>query len=381
MQTGNERRIEFYKNILRKAVDLKRSIINTEGADVYERENLYLLAFMGLIREGYPMEIRKDEISESIQDDRPDEVFTETKITFLIDGNGYECTFTRLEEMFGSEFRSLVEEKTEYHNDLFGEEENDEVIMPDITFTEKKDYGLDDEDDDKPLDLETLPIIQNDDRYPDDEPFVKSYDTFLSNKHLAEVTAKDHAKPITYTFHVYPINMSTEDALICEIAVGLITSDNRYRYAMSPISETKSKNASIKIDGIEFMVRGSWKNGEFLSRVDVVENEKEYTIKMRKGIHVAPSVRTSSFYMRVKSERGEILNILPLGRLYNNEETGIAPAIAIFENGKERVLLSQDSEGKLPLFFGGSQKDIIIYWTGNVLKCDVVETADKQFYS
>ena len=86
-----------------------------------------------------------------------------------------------------------------------------------------------------------------------------------------------------------------------------------------------------------------------------------------KTIKVRPTRRTSSFYMRMVGENGDVLDVFPRTLLHNNPRTGLAPVVVMIEDGTKRQLYTSENDNYYDLWFDGKQQRVDIYWAGNSL--------------
>jgi len=388
---------EYYKTGIKSSISLKNKISKaTDGEDTVERFNIYKFCFMGLLRTGYPckvvqhektVELDKNEVVSKKKKNAailntPD-VIKEDFVVVEIDENYYECKLNFLKEIYGDEVYSYINGKTKSKKrmDHDGDEEGN-IIIPDVSF--------DDDDDDAPKKevkvkkekkSTVVPYIKNDDNYPDDPENAKSYLSLLYNYH--EIKVKTTKKESMYKCYVYPLFMDDKDAITTKIVAIVTTWDmSRVRCGFSSLSEKKSNGVTIEIDKINFMIRGKWEDGEFITSVNLIKNEETNTTmtdKMKQEVP-AKNTRTSSFYQRVRGEDGSYINIFPLGVLRNDQETGIAPAILLVETEEGKITATQKSNGEFSVMFDGSVKTIQSYWQGNDLICNIVDTSQKNVF-
>ena len=71
--------------------------------------------------------------------------------------------------------------------------------------------------------------------------------------------------------------------------------------------------------------------------------------------------------MRHKGNDGTYLNVFPLTYLRNDGSSGLAPAVLMVEDGKERKLYTSEGNTRFSMFYDDSQKTIGVYWAGNDL--------------
>lgn len=384
----------FYTNTLKTAGGSKTK--------TPEDQNLYLLAFFGLIRSGYPFTIT--EVSSSQTDDGDGQGKSQAKpvhgnrksensgdqsvkpekkevVNIVIDDIGYTCDVDILTDRFGKEFITLTSEaknKTEQILERTSAEDDDhDFVMPFVKFEDQhtaektetpKPARSEKKDADKKPDI---PYIEQDKSYPDDGPDRKEYDSFLFNSHEIVVTFVDGCRS-QYSATVYPVYMNMKDSLAADIFVVVTDHDGKIRCGMSSMSNSGQKGVNAEFDDCTLIIRGEWKNGKFVSKCGILStiDNKQASLK-EKVTYIEPTKRTSSFYLRHRGEDGTYLNVFPLSLLRNNPVTGLAPSVVMVEDGYSRKIYSGNNNTYLSLWYDGSQKRIDIFWAGNALNISI----------
>jgi len=362
-----------------------------------EGKNLYLLSFFGLLRNGCPYEVREDVIQEAVIPDRKKasqskkssdkkkgqdkEVQTPTitkrVINIIIDRKGYSCDEDELRRTFGAMYDEIL--NREHNANEYDDKDGDEVLIP------KVDFGMLDDEKTKEIkdfnagmiqkkeDEVTIPYITNDNKYMDDPALSKEYDTFLFDAHTTLVQFSSGEKH-QCSINVFPLNMDMSDTLGADVLVVATDEQGRIRAAMSDWREDGQKAVNIEYEFCTFVIRAEWKRGTFSSTVAVYSTPYGEDSRLNdKVTHVVPTKRTSSFYMRHHAANGNYLNVFPLQLLRNDPQSGLAPAVVMIEDGKERKLHSMDSNTWLSLWYDQSQKKIEVYWAGNSLHLHMEE--------
>ncbi len=356
-----------------------------------EDANLYLLAFWGLVKCGYPFRVAEDTRSEDGVEagdghkpgkeevsagSQPSDTLPKRIVQLMIDDVLYTCEEERLAARFGSEFVSAILDAQPLPVDS-DKNEDDDFNLPFARFDEdeKEKHGpsagkepISQKAPNEPV--SRIPYVKSDSRFPDDMPGRKEYDTFLFNYHDIKV-AFDNGTSKTFSAIVYPVYMDMDDTLAADILCVITDEKGRSRCGMSDMSSAGQKGVNAEFDGLTIIVRGEWAGGEFFSDckiLSVAEGKAALKDKMTK---IRPSVRTSSFYLRYKGSDGTFLNVFPLSLLRNDAKTGLAQTVMMVEDGNMRKLYAVDGNTHFSIAFDGSQQLVEAYWSGNALRLDL----------
>lgn len=353
-----------------------------------EKRNLYLDAFFGLIRNGYPYEIEEvfpKEKSAEEEDDAKgkkgkhktllhhDPAFGKEPVKTLvikIDDSFYKCTEVDLQYAFGT----LYEKVTASRKSKKDKNANDSFFLPDV-FSENY---LKTAQSNLPAKQETGPVAQNEEKatipyvafdtnYLSDDEDSKEYDSFLFNHHETHVRYVDGTER-TYLTYVFPLNPDTSDCLATDIVSIMVDHEGNIRPETSSPEATGQKSVNEVFKDISFVVRGHWEDGRFISSVALL-NTKDGAQPLVTDSYrtIAPTRRTSSFYLRHIEENGNVLNVFPLGLLHNDQRTGLAPCVMMLETGHSReMFLSGDNS---PIAMSLNKKNYLAsaYWAVNSL--------------
>lgn len=385
-----ERMNQYYIFILQSAWNMDQSLA--------ENRNMYLDAFFGLLRNGYPY-TAEDIVIPAEEPEKPannkkkknskevekeaEPISSYKKLTIMVDDVGYSCTDEDMRFAFGRMYdrvvnaapvnsiaEALKDQQTKSDDsivfiDVYGNEKKKKQKEKEL---EKEQKEKEKEQEEKPQ-APLIPYFLFDSRYPNDPLDTKDYDTFLFHIHHLNLIGGEDG-PQNYDALVYPLTPGTEDALSTDILVILYDKTGKLRTA---ISATKGKKSvSIEIDNHNFMFRGSWANGEFKTVAALLNGEDDEGVSLKETITpVIPTKRTSTFYLRHICKNGNVLNIFPLELLHNDNSTGLASAIVMLEDGKGRSLYEAGSQSYISLFFDGKQRNVSIYWSGNALHADI----------
>ena len=421
MPQTTEKKQKLYFNILKKMRKLESKAQEFKTSIPPETENLYLLAFIGLLREGYPYNrkshiemddfvpesplIEKTEEKEkkkkglfgSSKKQKPDSSVyepinnrkdRETIFTITHNGDVFECKERKLSDMFGTLFTDLVYSKdgtpvtTNTSGGIkliqpnFDEEDPDDIPEEDMfskkKMTEKKNRR-------------TIPIIQNNPNLPDDPYGRKSDDSFLYDKYELAISVPQDGKmkQKTCMVFIYPLIMTEQDTIISDIMVYVEDSDNRIRAKSSSVEEGDSKIVTIDFTQYKLYIKGRWEKGEFISEViledDKTQKNKAVLININKS-EIRPEKKTSSYYQRIKGKTGEYLDVFPLTIGKNIDETGIAPVAVILEDSKDRSVLTRAGNGVISVIFEGKKKTVTSYWEGSELITEVEDFKNELNY-
>lgn len=368
----------FYINLLKK--------ISPYRGRSPEDDNIYILAFFGMIRSGVPFtitevpkekEIQKDckagkkSALPASEEDKTDERSMTRMINIVVGSTGYSCEESLLEDRFGKEFENF---ETLYKEKDISLQEDD-FVMPFVRFEEEEQL----EDSEKKISKETMPetkkkipYIKSDAEYPDDPYGLKDYCSFLFNSHDIFI-AFENGERKHYTAIVYPLYMDTADALTADILVVMFDESGKIRCGMSDMGNEGQKGVVSTFDECSLIIRGEWREGQFFSKCGIFSTVDGIRASCKEKVtYIKPTKRTSTFYLRCKGNDGTYLNVLPLTLLKNNPNSGLAPVAVIHEDGYSRKLYSGDATTNLSVWFDGSQKQISIYWAGNNLCLEMV---------
>lgn len=376
----------------------KKNIIEITSTvmDTPEAKNIYALSYFGLLRNGYEYSTRQEVVEETIEErmerelaatkakskktktddknkDQPDEepvVKYQNVLTIKIDERGYSISESELKARYGDMYDSVINRNTKSKNRKRKTAVN-QIYMPDVKFEEEEDLLIErktEEKEDVVVNAEpTIPFIEFDNRFPSDEARTKSYDSFLFNQHNIKVTFADRTEK-GYTAVVYPVYTNTTDCIITDILAIIYDEENAVRVGMSPMGDDEQKSVTLSFDEVTFTIRGNWEDDRFYSTVNITKTSDNKPAKIEStDKQFVPTYRTSSYYMRHKGIDGTYLNVFPLTYLRNDGSSGLAPAVLMVEDGKERKLFTSEGNTRFSMFYDNSQKTIGVYWAGNDL--------------
>lgn len=378
----------YYADVLRTA--------NKKRTTDHEAENMYLLAFFGLLRSGCPYTISdmvltsKQEKDKAIKENKKRDSHSDDleksqvirTINIVLGNVGYSCSTKTLAERFGKQFElieidtgsavsSIKNSSNEYSYTIPYAKFNDDIPSPSKA---KEENESSQSEYSKPDPVGKLPFIQDDDNYPKDKTDQKEYDSFLFNSHDIVISFEDGNK-IYFTAIVYPIYMDTSDVLAADILVVVIDQDGRMRCGMSAYDSNGPKGVNIEFDDCTLVFRGTWEGNNFISRCGILLSQRGQSNLKENVTNIVPTKKTSSFYMRHKGNDGTYLNVFPLSLLRNNPTSGLAPSIVMIENGISRKIYAGDNNTYLSLWFDGIQRQIEIFWAGTSLNISFVSDA------
>ena len=388
--------IDFYINILTTMQD------NIQDKTP-EEKNLYMLSFFGLLRSGYPHQVTETEIIENVEED-PKKKKKDTKkktkknnvkvqevqeednptikkiirtVNIVIKHKGYSMDENELRAMFGKQYDLVMnpvvpEEDYDPHD-----KDNDDFILPEFPEegddTEKRQDSSVKSNVPAAKTKKTIPYIQSDSNYPDDKDGSKDYDTFLFNSHNIKVTYSNGSHE-TFTAAVYPLTMDTSDTIAADIFVIVTDEQGRIRSGMSDMDAGGQKGVVAEFENCSLIIRAEWRGGKFISKANIFSTP--YGIKAfatERVSSIEPTRKTSSFYLRIKGNNGNYLNVFPMSLLHNDPSTGLAATVVMIEDGYSRKIYSGDTKTYLSLWFDKSQKKINIFWAGNSLNVAMEE--------
>lgn len=347
-----------------------------------EDGNIYLLAFWGILKCGYPFTVTdiEPDTDKAIEKDLQSEEQSKEEaagrlIRISINDTIYTCEEALLASKFGKDIVSVIlDDKSANRNRL---PDSDDFVLPYVKFDDdSQDEGKINTDKeepvrDQPLKANRIAYIQNDPKYLDDPTDKKEYDSFLFNTHDIQVTFENGRK-IKYTAIVYPIYMSTDDSLATDIFCIVSDENGNIRCAMSDMSETSQKGVTAEFAEITLIIRGEWANGNFQSNCKVLSVPSGAHAALREKVtYIKPSNRTSSFYLRHKGADGSWLNVFPLSLLRNDAVTGLAQSVLMVEDGNSRKVYAVDVNTHYAVAFDGSQKIVEVFWSGNSLHISI----------
>ena len=409
---------DYYFDNLKNLKQIKKDLQHSGTVSPVERNNMYLLSFMGLLREGVRYERKDNSYIDDYsmvgagKDDKPAEEKKKSKLPLFgskddqekLEGmladnptnnaseganilvikremDIYECPEKDLIDYFGDLYKDLMDQgkkgsSVESTNDYLG------VPMMDI---------FADDDDKKPIGKTKkskkkvkeapkgpkIPIIESAKNLPDDPERKKPYDSFLFNQHFIVVPLKDNQER-KYITTVYPLFMNMDDAIATDILVVMRDEAGRMRCNCSSCLEGDSKQIDIDFTECQFVVRGKIENGDFISTVTLVEdvNDDWHPQMNQKIIKIRPTLKTSTFYQRIWGKDGTVIDIFPTQLRKNDNETGIAPTVMIIERGEPRQVLAPTGKNSYQILFEGDKVNVFPFWEGNNLICNIVKSDD-----
>lgn len=179
----------------------------------------------------------------------------------------------------------------------------------------------------------------------------KYMNTFFYDQYLMEMGDKK------IRINIYPLEYLDNDPIATNICVALKTSEGKYRGFISSTENSSGKSLKVIIEGVKFMIKGTWKNGKFITYLRPLEN---CNIKIQPVRQVRPDKQTkySHCYFEYK---GTKIRIFPAD-FKNDEKTGIAGCILYSEDEKNIFLPNQSHE--IP-FSKQTNETMLTYWIGN----------------
>lgn len=344
-----------------------------------EANNMYLLAFMGLMRLGCPYSITEAAVADGPETDADASgkrgetqecKSTVRVINLVIDDIGYSCMEDDLKERFGKQYGASEMNKPGQEE----ENKDSDFVMPYSRFEEDDEKGeeavISKEENNVDDEGPRIPFIAADEKYPHDKNDIKEYDSFLFNSHNITVMFDDGSR-IHFLAAVYPVYMDISDSIAADIFAAIIDDNGRIRCAMSPI-DNGQKGVNLEFEECTLVMRGEWRNGNFLTKCSLLStSDGRRAVLTEKVKRVVPTKRTSTFYLRHIGEDGSILNVFPLTLLRNNPTTGLASAVVMIEDGHSRNVYSGDNGTYFSLWYDNSQKRIDIFWAGNSLNLSI----------
>lgn len=351
---------------------------NADKGEKTEDENIYILAFWGLLKCGYPFTVTENEPDadktpekEHNAEDQSNEESPARLVRISINDTIYTCEESLLASKFGKDIVSVIlDDKSANRNRL---PDSDDFVLPFVKFDDdsheesKNTTEREEPVREQPTKRHRIAYIQNDPRYRDDPADKKEYDSFLFNTHDIQVTFEKGRKK-NYTAIVYPVYMSTDDSLATDIFCIVSDENGNIRCAMSDMSETSQKGVTAEFPEITLIIRGEWDNGNFQSNCKVLSVPGGTHAALREKVtYVKPSNRTSSFYLRHRGADGTWLNVFPMSLLRNDAVTGLAQCVLMVEDGDSRKIYAVDVNTHYAVAFDGSQRIVEVFWSGNSL--------------
>ena len=344
-----------------------------------ENKALYKLAFFGLMRDGYKFSIRKEQ-PQPLPEDKNNKAKTKkteadeppiNTVVLLINDTGYSCLESDLKLMFGDMYDELLAKK--HHETISATEDDEPFFIPNVY----ADNPNQEEKQEKPKadtvkaaapahKAITLPYIAFDSHYENDPDGRKEYDSFLFDEHTVDAVLSNGDKK-HYDAIVYPLTINTENQRSTDILVIMTDDTGKIRTGMSKTGDAAQKSVTLEFDEISFIVRAYWSDGDFRTNISLLSSANGQAYISDKTIKVRPTRRTSSFYMRMVGENGDVLDVFPRTLLHNNPRTGLAPVVVMIEDGTKRQLYTSENDNYYDLWFDGKQQRVDIYWAGNSL--------------
>lgn len=220
------------------------------------------------------------------------------------------------------------------------------IPMP-VTIKEEKKY----------TDSARLPEFIRDSQYPDDPLGKKLDSTFLFNQHDITITTKS-GNTGTIHFFVFPLTVKSE-----EPATDILAIAESGEVCRASISRGNRSSVELEFAEIPFVIRGMFENNQFISQVNLLDEEEIASVQIEESKHPATD-RTSITYAQFDYQ-GMLLNVFP-ARFRNNGSTGYAPATIAIERNHTIELITPTSEGTFALNGNdGEQLCVETYWVGN----------------
>ena len=168
---------------------------------------------------------------------------------------------------------------------------------------------------------EYLPEFITDTRYVEDPKNKKDGWTFWYNKHMLTIPLPEGTAYVY--FYVYPLQIKQNEG-----ATDIFVTAESGGMVRAGVSRGESKGVMVEFEDIGFMIRGSWKNGEFESIVRCLNDDiaREISEEFRDFI---PEDRMATTYVRADLN-GTWVNIFP-ARYGDNEDNGYALAACAVE--------------------------------------------------
>ena len=195
--------------------------------------------------------------------------------------------------------------------------------------------------------------------FPIDDDFSKSKDSFLFNFHELTIT-EGNRTPITIYAYVYPRDPFKKETMFTDIVV-CFKLDNMYRMGQSG---ENVKAVDLEIKDYRFIVRGSFKNGEFVTTF----NSMNPDVKMSEEItKISPTQRTSTFFKVLEIDDHKF-EIFPLS--LKNGKDGLVPSIGYLTSEDESRVVFPDGSNNLTIVTE-KVRNILTYWQGNSFVCSI----------
>lgn len=356
-----------------------------------EKKNLYLDAFFGLMRNGYPYEVEEQYPKQAkIEEEdggkkgkkKVETIFdkdptfgTEPVRTVMIkiDDNYYKCPEVDLQYAFGTLYEKVTAKKTKKKA-----ETTDAFFLPDVYsagYIKQRDTNKPAvQEEAKPVEEEKaeIPYIAFDPFYPKDGENYKEYDSFLFNYHETLVRYLDGTER-TYKTYVYPLSTDTSDCLATDIVAIMVDPNGNIRPGISEPEAFGQKSVNAEFKDITLVVRGNWDDGKFISSVALLKSKSESQplIIDPEPKHITPTRRTAAFYLRHIEDNGNVLNVFPLDLLRNDPTTGLSPCVMMIEDGHTRTMYLSGDNNPVSMTLNKRSVMASAYWAGNSLNLSI----------
>lgn len=361
--------MQYYWDVLSKITQVEQGINDHVAEKGKEVDTVKGLAVAGLIQLGIPF--KKDYIRPpkaepvtkkvgifTVTEEEEDDPSRQTLMVSIEDDlQKYSVPGSSLERIMGEKFKHIIlEEKPPVPEDrqeisitlppLPEEEETEEkVVEPAAPEDEKKETKA-----------ERMPVFRSDPHFDTDPPHKKNGLTFLYNRHTVKLSLPQGVAIIR--FYVYPLDVHQEDAAT-DIFVAAETGEK----VRGGVSRGDSAGVSIEFDDVRFIVRGSWKNGQFESIVRCMNGDLAAKMSQTTKSFI-PNPRMASTYYRTTIKDVPV-DVFP-AKYGANEANGYALAVCAIESGTNIGIATPGPDGTMVLDLGnGMVESMQCYWLGS----------------
>lgn len=289
--------------------------------------------------------------------------FEEAKV-IIRDPKGYdhECSAELLERILGPEYAPIVLKKSPEGVPL---KQAQEIVLAELQeeIDEPMTVPVQTEEEEKQENsADRMPEFVRDGRYKDDVQGRKTWDTFVYNHHALSISYRGNEG--TIHFYVYPLAMR-QNALSTDIFVIAESGE----VCRAGVSHGEVSSVELNFGEIPFVVRGSFKDGQFQSIVKPMIQEVLDTAQENIYEHPA-KVRTSSTYVQTEYH-GVPINIFPAkwkkdeygDYVPENGSSGYVPAGIVIGRENHVEVFTPTSEGVFNILGNDGEKILVsTYW-------------------
>lgn len=381
----NEQLTEYYWKTLKEVEETENDISVKTGGSMSENNIMHGILFSDLIRLGVPFTIETTVVEKkkessflgiSVVQDTPAESVPQNVVIKDDYGNIHKIACKILQSVMQKDYDKII-------LGIDGTTNSGNNVTMDISVPK-----LDDEQEDKPKNKkkqkEEKPVVIEDETpanssenrlpefventgLPKDAEGEKAESTFLYNVHTLTIDLGTRGTGVI-KFYVYPLqyakNSKISDIMVVAEAGGIVR---------AALSKGVSSSVRLLFEDFQFVIRGRWQDGSFISQVNPLNDEIIDNTKSEVK-SVIPEKATSTMYMH-QQFGGADLYIFP-AKYGDNADTGYALTAMAIATKDDVSVVTPTANGNYVLQ-GKDNKDysIELYWISSPakLRCQIEE--------